>query len=580
MKTSIAFASLLSLFVCAAPRAQLAKDVTLEPFYDVNKAGLSFTLDKQSVSGMYEIPGKPQHFLVLGFWGFVWTLYPDTTKTYAPGAVKDYKKKQVADFNNVVMKYWEQGATGAAFDPWFSQNHYLYIIYNKYRTAAEYHRGTAPNQGGKDGFDVAGLVVVERWKLSSDYASLTRDTTIFVAEHYVGVGSSNMTFGKDGLLYISTDSYSQNGWDSTIYMRKILRIDVRQPEGNKLYTIPSDNPFYNAANPAVKKEIYAYGFRNTYAIQGDFLTGSIWGAEVGEGVWEEINIIKPGKNYGWGNGGDISAVGPNSIGIEGPCSPTNGGFTSNSSDTANTNNAAQQTPFSRVWHGKTYTCADFTNGTWNFAHSGNDSYGSKTALPGTGISCIIVSQAFRGDPSSPLYGYHFVTDVAANYFIAVKEGTAAATMVGGWQAGLEEFSGDKSHNGITSFAEDSYGNMYVTALSSSGSGAYAYHDIYRMKSPSMKALDTPRGQVHPVALHAPEGELRYQERGGRVSGDLFGFIANGQGKDWIRLPQGRNAAAFYGMDGKLIWTGRGQAGSSLSLPPTVGAGTLWVRFLP
>jgi hypothetical protein len=403
MKTSLATAALLSLILCAAPRAQLANDVTLEPFYDVNKAGLSFLKDKQSVSGMYEVPGKPQHFLVLGFWGFVWTLYPDTTKTYAPGAIKDYTKKQVADFNNVVMKYWEQGATGGAFDPWFAQNRYFYIIYNKYRTPAEYHRGLVPNQGGKDGFDVAGLVVVERWKVSADYASLSRDTTIFVAEHGVGVGSCNMTFGKDGLMYITADSYSQNGWDSTIYMRKILRIDVRKPEGNKMYTIPTDNPFYGAANPAVKKEIYAFGFRNTYSLTADYLTGSIWGAEVGQGTWEEINIIKPGKNYGWANGGDISSVGPNSIGIEGPCSPTNGGFTStNLADTANTGGGGMQTPYTRTWRGKTYTCADFTNGTWNFHHAGNDAYGSKTALPGTPMSCIIVSQAFRGDPTSPL----------------------------------------------------------------------------------------------------------------------------------------------------------------------------------
>lgn len=113
-----------------------------------------------------------------------------------------------------------------------------------------------------------------------------------------------MVFGKDGLLYLTLDSYSQNSWDTTNFMRKILRIDVSKSEGGKLYAIPSDNPLYNAVNPLVKKEVYAFGFRNTYSLVSDFITGSIWGAEVGQGTWEEVNIIKPGKNYGWADGGD------------------------------------------------------------------------------------------------------------------------------------------------------------------------------------------------------------------------------------------------------------------------------------
>ena len=44
----------------------LPTGVTIEPFYDVTKAGLSFAKDQQSVVGMFEVPGKPQHFLVVG----------------------------------------------------------------------------------------------------------------------------------------------------------------------------------------------------------------------------------------------------------------------------------------------------------------------------------------------------------------------------------------------------------------------------------------------------------------------------------------------------------------------------------
>lgn len=558
-------------------QAALPTGMTVTPFYDVNKAGLSFAKDKQSVAGMWEVPGKPQHFLVLGYFGYVWSLYPDTTKTYAPGAIKDYTKKQLADFNTMVMKGWEQGALGAAFDPKFSSNRYFYIIYNKYANASAYHGGVKPTS--VDGFDVSGLVVVERWKLSADFNALTRDTTIFTAVHGTGPGSSNMVFGKDSLLYITTDSYSQNSWDSTNFMRKILRIDVSRQDPGKMYAIPPSNPFFNASNPAVKKEIFAFGFRNTYSLQADYLTGRIWGAEVGQITWEEVNIIQAGKNYGWANGGDFAVSGNNSIGIEGPCSPTGGAFTSSNSDSANTGTAGFMANYSRTYKGRTYTCADFTNGTWNFSHAGADISGNKTALPGTGINCIILSQAFRGDPASPFYGYHFVTDVANGYFLAVKEGVAAPEKVGGLP-GDWVYAGDRTHDGITSFSEDSYGNMYVTLLSSSSSGAFDWHDIHMLSHPQMKPLAFPRDQVFPTSVSENLGKAA---RAGR----FHAFIVNPAGQPTrIRLPEGFSRVEVYNLSGRRVWTGKVDPqngisgnGASLALPPGIETGALGVRFL-
>jgi hypothetical protein len=574
MKKSSAFASaaFAILFACVGiARSQtLPTGVTIVPFYDTSKAGLSFAKDKQSVVGMFEIPGKSQHFLVVGYWGYVWSLYPDTTKIYAPGAIKDYTKKQVANFNNFVMKGWEQGALGGAFDPNFFQNRYFYIIYNKYADPASYHTGLTPNS--KDGPGAAGLVVVERWKLSADYAALSKDTTVFVADHSTGYGSSNLVFGKDGMMYITTDSYSQNSWDSTIYMRKVLRIDVSKQDAGRLYSIPSSNPWFNAANPKVKKEVYAFGFRNTYSIVADYLTGKIWGAEVGQGTWEEVNIIEPGKNYGWANGGDGAAVGANSIGIEGPCSVDGGGFTATGTDNNNTGGGGFKTNYSRVYGGRTYTCKDFTNGAWSFNHAGQTAYGIPTALPGLKMDCIILSQAFRGDPTSAFYGYHFVTDVANNYFVAVKEGAGAPQNVGGVPKTME-FIGDKQHNGITSFGEDSYGNLYVTMLSSSSVGAFAWHDMYMMSHPQLKPLAKPRNQVHPAD---PTVGLRHA---GMPNG-FQRFVIPAKGTNWIKLPFGNTGAELYALDGKMLWSGRGAAGERLLLPAGLEAGALHARYLP
>ncbi|MEO6095343.1 MAG: PQQ-dependent sugar dehydrogenase, partial [Fibrobacteria bacterium] len=397
----------LSLAGTGALGQSLPVGVNIEPFYDVTKPGLSFKVDKHAVSGIYEVPGKPQHFVVVGALGYLWTLYPtDPSKPSVPGQITDYTKRQVGDFNEWVMKGHHQFVNAGAFDPNFSVNHFFYVLYNKYGNPADYHKGTTALAADRFS-NQAHLVVVDRWKMSQDYGSMERDTTIISMDHGRGFGASGMVFGEDGMLYLSPMSYSHNSWDSTTLMRKVLRIDVSKPEGYRMYTIPKDNPWYNSTNPAVKKEVYAFGFRDTYLLQADHLTGSIWGAEVGQGAWEEINIIKPGRNYGWANAGDYEQP-FQGIGIEGPCdvnTAEGGAWVASVQKPYRCNGAACL--------GREYTCADFTNGAWNFTHNGMERGGSKTALPGTGSLCTVVSPPFRGDPSSPFYGYHFISDVGA-----------------------------------------------------------------------------------------------------------------------------------------------------------------------
>jgi hypothetical protein len=556
MKKVTLLAVALCLAATAAQTQTLPTGVNIEPFYDVNKAGLSFRVDKQSVSGIYEVPGKPQHFVVIGALGYLWTLYPtDPSKAGVPGQIRDYTKKQVGNFNNWVMKGHEEFVNAGAFDPNFSENHFFYVVYNKYGNPADYHTGTSA-----DNQDVwsnkAHLVVVDRWKMSADFNSMTRDTMIFSADHGSGYGASGMVFGKDGMLYLSPMAYSKNSWDSTTLMRKVLRIDVSKPEGGRMYTIPKDNPWYASTNPAVKKEVFAFGFRNTYVLQADQLTGSIWGAEVGEGAWEEINIIKAGKNYGWSSGGDyeIPFEGP---GIEGPCDVNTAAGQALDPPLRNPYKCSGATG-SAACLGREYTCADFTNGTWNLTHNGADMGGSKTAVQGLTSKCIVVSQAFRGDTSSPFYGYHFISDVGAKYFVAVKEGVAGAQNVGKVNVSGLTF---------TSFGEDSYGNMYVTFLSSTVDGPVQWHDIYRISHPQLKPLATPRttslrSVQHPVADRP------------------FSLLAAGQGPSWLRLPEGASGAELYDLGGRLIWQGRGTSGAGLILPPALATGAVWVGYLP
>lgn len=127
----------------------------------------------------------------------------------------------------------------------------------------------------------------------------------------------NIAFGPDGLLYIGFgdggsggDPHTQNGpigngQSLTTMLGKMLRIDVGAVETATTYTIPSTNPFAAnqkcgpLANAQSCPEIYAYGLRNPWRWSFDRQSGDLWLGDVGQGNWEEVDIVVKGGNYGW-----------------------------------------------------------------------------------------------------------------------------------------------------------------------------------------------------------------------------------------------------------------------------------------
>ena len=102
-------------------------------------------------------------------------------------------------------------------------------------------------------------------------------------------------------MYISFGDGLTNGYtsqDLTLLLGKVLRINVDSSAGGNHYSIPVSNPFYGNSQ-GYREEIYAYGLRNMWKFSFDFPTNRLYGADVGESSYEEIDLIENGKNYGW-----------------------------------------------------------------------------------------------------------------------------------------------------------------------------------------------------------------------------------------------------------------------------------------
>jgi glucose/arabinose dehydrogenase len=112
-----------------------------------------------------------------------------------------------------------------------------------------------------------------------------------------------LQFGPDGYLYVGVgDTGPQgdphgNAQNMSLLAGKILRIDVDHADHGKAYSIPADNPF--AGSSGVPAEIWASGLRMAWRFSFDPLTGDLWEGDVGQDLFEEVNLIRRGGNYGW-----------------------------------------------------------------------------------------------------------------------------------------------------------------------------------------------------------------------------------------------------------------------------------------
>lgn len=180
----------------------------------------------------------------------------------------------------------EQGLLGLAMHPNFKENGQFFVSY----TAKDDDRS-----------------VISRFHVSKDDPNRadpkSEEILMEISQSFKNHNGGPIEFGPDGYLYIAMgdggfrNDPELNGQDLSSLLGKILRIDVDHPADGKPYGIPKDNPFVSVEG--ARPEIYAYGLRNPWRMAFDSKTGRLWLGDVGQELWEEVNVIEKGGNYGW-----------------------------------------------------------------------------------------------------------------------------------------------------------------------------------------------------------------------------------------------------------------------------------------
>jgi quinoprotein glucose dehydrogenase len=198
----------------------------------------------------------------------------------------------------------EDGLLSLAFHPGFRTNGLFYVYYNQQNS---------PDQHAQP-LNFPFRSVISEFKVlasNPDQADLQSERIILqVPQPFGNHKGGELAFGPDGYLYLALGDGGNggdplgNGQNTSTLLAKMLRINVNSHDrwGHGQYGIPRDNPYYNEpdmGDHSARKEIFALGLRNAWRYSWDRKTGDLFAGDVGQDLWEEVDIVTNGGNYGW-----------------------------------------------------------------------------------------------------------------------------------------------------------------------------------------------------------------------------------------------------------------------------------------
>jgi glucose/arabinose dehydrogenase len=293
----------------------------------------------------------------------------------------------------------EEGLLGFAFHPDYKKNGEFFLFYTDKKAKLQN--------------------VVSRFRVSKtdpDVADPASEEELIRFSHkYWNHDGGTICFGPDGYLYIAVgdgglaNDPDENGQNLGTHLGKVLRIDINHKDEGKKYAIPKDNPFVDKAG--AKPEIYAYGVRNPWRMAFDRKTGQFWLADVGQNLFEEIDLIVKGGNYGWNVREGLHPFGAKGVGVR----------------------------------------PDVIDPIWEYYHDIGKS--------------ITGGQVYHGERLPELEGHYLYADYVSGRIWALKYGEKEKRVVANHPIK------DRSLP-IMSFGEDERGEAYLLTFSATGRGVY------------------------------------------------------------------------------------------------------------
>jgi glucose/arabinose dehydrogenase len=196
--------------------------------------------------------------------------------------------KPFLDIRPLVNFSGEMGLLGLALHPGFAQNQRFYVNYVRLLGSGQIQS------------------VIAEYRVSATDANQADPASerilLTLNQPFTNHKGGQLAFGPDRFLYIGLGDGGGagdpmgNAQNLQSLLGKMLRIDVDHTTDALPYAIPADNPFVGGA---ALPEIWAYGLRNPFRFSFDSPTGRLFAGDAGQDLFEEVDLLQKGANFGW-----------------------------------------------------------------------------------------------------------------------------------------------------------------------------------------------------------------------------------------------------------------------------------------